>query len=129
MCLNILEIRNYYIHLLTVCPFSWLAAANKEYSTVSGPVFCFFSFLLFRPHWRYVEVPRLGVESELQLLAYTTATTAQDLSRIYDLHHSSRQRQILDPLTRPGMEPACSWILVGFVSVAPQWQLQDLFFM
>ena len=36
-----------------------------------------------------MEVPRLGVESELQLLAYTTATATRDLSHIYDLHHSS----------------------------------------
>ena len=43
-------------------------------------------------------VPRLGVESELQLPAYTPAT--QDPSRICDLHHSSRQCQILNPLSK-----------------------------
>ena len=33
-----------------------------------------------------MEVPRLGVESELQLLAYTTATAATtDQSCVYDL--------------------------------------------
>ena len=31
-----------------------------------------------------MEVPRLGVESELQLPAYTTATATQDLSRACD---------------------------------------------
>ena len=46
----------------------------------------------------HMEVPRLGVKSELQLLAYTTATAIQDLSRVCDLHHSSRQCQILNPL-------------------------------
>ena len=45
-------------------------------------------------------VPRLGVESELQPLAYTTATATQDLSRICHLHHSSWQRQILNPLNK-----------------------------
>ena len=45
-----------------------------------------------------MEVPRLGVQSELQLLAYTTATTAQDLSCICDLHHSSWQCQTLNSL-------------------------------
>ena len=39
----------------------------------------------------------LGVELELQLLAYTTATTP-DLSQVFDLHHSSWQRWILDLL-------------------------------
>ena len=43
------------------------------------------------------EVPGLGVESELQLPTYTTATP--DLSCICDLYHSSWQRQILNPLS------------------------------
>ena len=46
-----------------------------------------------------MEVPRLGVESELQLLPYTTATAMPDASRVYNLHHSSQQRQILNPLS------------------------------
>ena len=46
-----------------------------------------------------MEVPRLGVEWELQLLVYTTATVTQDLSHIYALNHSSRQPQILNPLS------------------------------
>ena len=44
-------------------------------------------------------VPRLGGESELQLPAYTTATAMQDLSRVCDLHHSSQQHRILNPLS------------------------------
>ena len=46
-----------------------------------------------------MEVPRLGVESELPLLVYTTAA-APDLSCICNLHHSSWQRWILNPLSR-----------------------------
>jgi len=46
---------------------------------------------------RHMKVPRLGVSSELQLLA--TATAAPDPSHVCDLHHSSRQRQILNPLS------------------------------
>ena len=37
-------------------------------------------------------------ESELQLLAYTIARATRDPSHIYDLHCSSCQRWILDPL-------------------------------
>ena len=48
------------------------------------------------PHLQHMEVPRLGAESELQLLVYTTAMP--DLSRVCDLHHCSRQRRILNPL-------------------------------
>jgi len=46
-----------------------------------------------------MEVPKLGVESELQLLASATATATWDSSHVCDLHHSSRQLQILNPLS------------------------------
>ena len=39
-----------------------------------------------------------GVQSELQLLAYATATAMPDPNCVCDLNHSSRQRQILNPL-------------------------------
>ena len=45
-----------------------------------------------------MEVPRLGVESVLQLLAYTTAM--QDPSYNCNLYHSSWQHQILNPLSK-----------------------------
>ena len=48
---------------------------------------------------RHMEVPRLGVESELQLLACARATATQDPSRICTLHHSSWQCRILNPLS------------------------------
>ena len=46
-----------------------------------------------------MEVPRLGIESELQLLAYIMATAIRDPICIYDLHHSSWQWRILNPLS------------------------------
>ena len=45
--------------------------------------------LLLGLHPQYMEASRLGVESELQLPAYATATAMPDLSYICDLHHSS----------------------------------------
>ena len=48
---------------------------------------CIFCFL--GPHLQHMEVPRLGVESELRLLAYTTVTATSDARLIFDLHHSS----------------------------------------
>jgi len=47
-----------------------------------------------------MEVPKLGVESELQPLAYARATATRDPSRVWDLHHSSRQRRIVNPLSK-----------------------------
>ena len=44
-----------------------------------------------------MDFPRLGFESELQPLAYATATP--DLSRFCDLHHSSQQHEILNLLS------------------------------
>ena len=59
-----------------------------------------FFFLNSHTHSIWKEVPRLGVEFELQLLAYTTATAMQDPSHICKLHHNSWQRQILNPLSK-----------------------------
>ena len=39
------------------------------------------------------------VESEIQLLAYTTATATPYSSRVCDIHHSSQQCCILNPLS------------------------------
>ena len=46
-----------------------------------------------------MEVPRLGVESKLQLPAYVTATATQDLSHVCNLQQSSWQHRILNPLS------------------------------
>ena len=60
----------------------------------------FFSFcLLIGLHPRHMGVPRLGVKSGLQLPAYARATATRDPSHAFDLHHSSRQRRILNPLS------------------------------
>ena len=56
-----------------------------------------FGFLGLHP--RHMEIPMLGVKSELELLAYTTATATQDPSLICNLYHSSQQRWILNPLS------------------------------
>ena len=60
----------------------------------------FFLFINFFLHPCYLEVPSLGVKLELQLPANTIATEAQDPSCICDLHYSSWQRQIPDPLRK-----------------------------
>ena len=64
-------------------------------------VFLFFVFVFLGPHLWHTEVPRLGVELELQPLAYTTA------------HSNARS---LTHCVRPGIEPTASWILVRFVN-------------
>ena len=61
------------------------------------------------------EVPRPGVQSELQLPAYATAAAMQDLSCMHDLPHSSEQHSILNPLSK-ARDQTCnlmdtSWVL------------------
>ena len=67
----------------------------------------FFLFVGLHP-W-HMEVPSLGVEL--------------DLSYVCDLHHSSLQRGIFNPLKRPGMEPASSVSPVGFKGSLPLSQM------
>ena len=62
---------------------------------------CFFFFFVFLGlHSRHMEGPRLGVESDLQPPAYTTATATPDSSHVCDLHHTSQQCWILNPLNK-----------------------------
>ena len=61
--------------------------------------FSLFPFAVLGPHSQHMEFPRPGVELELQLLAYVTAIATWDPSHICDLHHSSWQCRILNPLS------------------------------
>ena len=79
-----------------------------------------FVFVFLGLHLRHLEVSRLGVESELLLLAYTTVTATWDLSGVCDLHHSSQQGRFLNHWARPGIEPMSWWILVGFIILEPR---------
>ena len=60
----------------------------------------YFYLLIFflGPRLRHMEVPRLGIKSEMQLQAYTTARAAGDPSHSFNLSCSLQQRQILNPL-------------------------------
>ena len=79
----------------------------KMSPTSQSPVFLsFFFFVFLGPHPQHMEVPRPEVESELQLPACPTATAMPDRSRICDLHRSSRQCRILNPLSE-GRDPTC----------------------
>ena len=85
---------------------SWLSI-NREWKKI---------FFSLGPSLRHIEVLRLGVQLELQLPAYTTATAMPDPSHVCDLHHSSWQHRIFKPPNKPGVKTASSWILVGIVT-------------
>ena len=85
------------------------------------PFFFFhFFFVLLGPQPRHIEVPRLRVELGLQPLAYTTATTMLDLSCVCNLHHSSRQCQILNPLSEARAQTRVLMDTVRFITTKPQ---------
>ena len=90
--------------------------------------FCFFVFCFsfLELHLQYMEFPRLGVESELQLLAYTTATAMPDLSPIFDLRHSSQPSWLFNALSEARDQTPSSRILVGFITVEPQQKFPDV---
>ena len=69
--------------------------------------FSFFSFSSFVcvcvcvcPHPWHMEVPRLGVESELQLQVYAKATAMPDPNHMCDLNSNSQQCWILNLLSK-----------------------------
>ena len=54
----------------------------------SAPSTFYLSISIFLgPNLQYMEVPKLGVESELQLPAYDTATAMPDPSHVCSIHH------------------------------------------
>jgi len=105
-----------------LCTFIFLPTPipGKHWFFLSSPKFCLFQDVLYwnhtvcspfqmafgcvyvfwEPHLQHMEVPKLGVESELQLLAYTTTTATPDPSCAWDLHHSSWKYWILNPLSK-----------------------------
>ena len=70
---------------------------NAEFFALGFFFLFLFLFCIVGPHLQHVEVPRLGVESEVQLPPY--ATTTLDLSCVFNLRHSSWQCWILNPLS------------------------------
>ena len=84
---------------LLFCGLSFHFLGQILWSTKFQSLFLSFFLFFFKGlHLQDMEVPRLGVKWELQLLAYTTATETWDPSHVCDLHHSSQQCQIPNPL-------------------------------
>ena len=101
---------------------------NNKILNLRTVLFFFFAFCFLGLYPQHKEAPRLGAESELQLLAYTTATATpiQAVSVTYTAAHGKARS--LTHWARPGTEPASSWILVRFVTVEPRRELPGIFF-
>ena len=77
----------------------WGCVGGVPYRNRTPELSFFFSCCFLGLHLRHMEVPKLGVQLELQLPAHATATAMQDPSHIDDLHHSLQQCRILNPLS------------------------------
>ena len=64
------------------------------------------------------------VQSELHLLAYATATAMPAMSVTFSTAHGNAGS--LTHSVRPGMEPSSSYVLVGFITTVPWWELLHL---
>ena len=92
-------------------------------------LFYFILFCFLGPQPRHMEVPRLGGESEPQLLAYMTATATRDPSRVWDLPYRSRQRWIHNPMKGARDRTHDLGKLVRFITTEPDGNsLMGLFF-
>ena len=80
-------------------------------------------FLLFGATPTAYGSSHAGVKSELQLPAYTTATTMQDTSCICGLHHSSQQCWILNPVRETRDQ---AHILLDTSQVQTHWGTMEL---
>ena len=104
LCASFLSLSSFFLFLLSFFLACLLA--------------CFLSILLFRaPPTVY------GSSQARSQIRTETASVCHSHSnaRICDLHHSPWQCRIR-------MEPTSSWILIGFISAAPQWELPKIFF-
>ena len=79
-----------------------------------------FFLVLLGLHPLHMEVSSLVVESELQLLAYTTDTSTPDLSHVCHLHQAHGNTRSLTLWARPGIEPASSQKLCQVLSPLSQ---------
>ena len=94
-----------------------IAHPSSEIFSFPITFFFFFSSLSLWPHLWHMEVPRLGVELELQLPPYTAAPATWDLSCICKLCHSFWQCQILNTLSGQGWNPSTHRHHVGFLTL------------
>uniref|UniRef100_A0A8D1CU48 Glycylpeptide N-tetradecanoyltransferase n=1 Tax=Sus scrofa TaxID=9823 RepID=A0A8D1CU48_PIG len=78
--------------------------------------------------WDTQPVPKLSkpvLPPRLPLPKQSWVNNRQKTQKTLDFTSVICFRPQVRNLPRPGIEPASSWILVGFVSAAPQWELLD----
>ena len=117
------EARN-WPHILMEISFNLLNHNKNSLFYCFWCDFILFYYFFFLGHYpQHMEVPRVGVECELQLPAYATATTMPDPSWSVTCTASLGNVGSLTNWEGPRIKPASSWIVVGFITTDPQWIL------
>ena len=101
----------------------------KQNSVTSYPNhFLFFFLFLLGTHLQHMEVPRVGVRLELQLLPTSQPQQCQipAVSATYTTVHSNAGS--LTYWLGAGIKPTSSWILVRFITTEPQQELPRITF-
>ena len=90
----------------------------QQGSDISQLNIFFYFFLLFflELHLWHMEVPKLGVELELQLLVYGQPQQSGIQATSVTYTTARGNAGSLTHLERPGIEHASSWILAGFLT-------------
>ena len=96
------------IHVVNKSPFYCSLFSTTYFHVCAFVCFCFLG-------------PHLGL--------FGTATATSDLSRVCNLHCTSRQCRILNPLSEAGVKPPSLWILIRFITAEPQWKCPCLCFL
>ena len=110
----------YYI-LLYILLLYIIYLHNTYYKIYYVYLYCIY----LGPHLWHMDVPRLGVESELHLLACTSATGNSRLElHLWPTPHLMAMSDHLTHWARPGIKPTSSWILVRLITAEPRWELQ-----
>ena len=105
------DTKSYQLYDFQIFSFFWFFTLFP-FPFLSFPFLSFlFSFVFLGLHPWHLEVPRLGVKSELQMPATATAITMPDLSTsaTYTTAHGNAGSST--HWARPGIEPASSWII------------------
>ena len=90
----------FYNDLREWVPLLWPFVRFRNVKYLLKKIFIYLFFCFLGPHLWHMEVPRLEVQLQLQLPAYATAIATWDLRHVCDLHWSSWQRQILNPVVK-----------------------------
>ena len=130
-CSTVILTTEKYLHVSGPVQFKPVSCKGHLYSEFNAQGISFslslfffvFFFCFLGPQLWHMDVPRLEVESELQLPAYTQPQQCgiQVASVTYNTAHGNARS--LTQQARPGIKPPSSWILVEFPG--PQWELGE----